>query len=129
MALKPCRECKKEVSSGASACPHCGAKVPTMSRTVRVVMGLFFAWALFAVGRMVVENGGPVGTVQAQVNRSVVDDVLAQYETAKQGGNAMDVCIHAGIVKAAFIQAKDAAGTKNWDRTERADCGRAGVPR
>lgn len=25
MALEPCRECGKEVSTGADACPHCGA--------------------------------------------------------------------------------------------------------
>lgn len=29
MALRPCRECKKEVSTEASACPHCGATSPT----------------------------------------------------------------------------------------------------
>ena len=29
MALKPCRECKKKVSTEASACPNCGAPKPT----------------------------------------------------------------------------------------------------
>lgn len=29
MALKPCRECKKDVSSEAKSCPHCGVKDPT----------------------------------------------------------------------------------------------------
>lgn len=28
MALKPCRECKKEVASDATTCPHCGCKGP-----------------------------------------------------------------------------------------------------
>jgi hypothetical protein len=29
MPLKPCRECKKEVSTEAKTCPHCGASKPT----------------------------------------------------------------------------------------------------
>lgn len=29
MALKRCRECGKEVSTEAAACPHCGVKDPT----------------------------------------------------------------------------------------------------
>ena len=29
MALKPCRECKKEVSTEAEMCPRCGAQRPT----------------------------------------------------------------------------------------------------
>lgn len=28
MAIKECRECKKEVSSEARVCPHCGCKKP-----------------------------------------------------------------------------------------------------
>lgn len=29
MAMRPCRECKKEVSTAAKACPHCGCVKPT----------------------------------------------------------------------------------------------------
>ena len=31
MALKPCRECKKKVSTQAATCPNCGAPKPTLS--------------------------------------------------------------------------------------------------
>lgn len=33
MPLKPCRECKKEVSTEADICPQCGVKKPTAART------------------------------------------------------------------------------------------------
>lgn len=33
MALKPCRECAKEVSTDAQACPHCGTVMPTKEVT------------------------------------------------------------------------------------------------
>ncbi len=31
MTLKKCKECGKEVSTGASTCPHCGVKNPTVT--------------------------------------------------------------------------------------------------
>ena len=33
MALKPCRECKKKVSTEASTCPNCGVPNPTKKKT------------------------------------------------------------------------------------------------
>ena len=33
MAMKPCRECRREVSAEAQACPHCGAVMPTRERS------------------------------------------------------------------------------------------------
>ena len=33
MALKPCRECGKDVSTAATACPHCGAAAPTREKS------------------------------------------------------------------------------------------------
>ncbi|MEN9849031.1 MAG: hypothetical protein RL368_1771 [Pseudomonadota bacterium] len=31
MALVPCKECKKDVSEQAAACPHCGVSYPAVS--------------------------------------------------------------------------------------------------
>ena len=36
MALKPCRECGREVSTSASKCPHCGKPNPTQQLTLGV---------------------------------------------------------------------------------------------
>ena len=33
MALTACRECAKEVSTEAAACPHCGAAAPARERS------------------------------------------------------------------------------------------------
>ena len=52
MALKPCRECKKEVASDATECPHCGCKGPVANFEVifkglvaLLVIGAFiYAW-------------------------------------------------------------------------------------
>ena len=46
MALKPCRECKKEVSTGAKQCPQCGVANPTSRPGAGSVVGLLFAVGL-----------------------------------------------------------------------------------
>jgi hypothetical protein len=129
MALKPCRECKKEVSTEASSCPHCGKKAPTASPVAKVIMGLLLVAALFVIIPFFAPGGGLMRSSMGAIEKQVTNDVVAQYNTARQGGNAIDVCVHAGLVKAAYIQAKDAAGTSQWNKIERADCGKAGLPR
>ena len=40
MALKPCRECKIEISSRAKVCPHCGLKKPHQGSSARGINAL-----------------------------------------------------------------------------------------
>ena len=42
MALVRCIECKKEISSSAEECPHCGKSNPTQSIFKRAVFAGFF---------------------------------------------------------------------------------------
>lgn len=53
MALKTCKECKKEVSTEAKACPHCGATWPTGKPTgcVTYVVGGFVV--MMALGALI----------------------------------------------------------------------------
>lgn len=46
MALKPCRECKKDISTSANKCPHCGSPVPSSSATIRTLLGGVLAIAV-----------------------------------------------------------------------------------
>ncbi len=49
MALKPCKECKKEVSTSAKTCPHCGVANPAVGpKETAIGLGLvaFIATAL-----------------------------------------------------------------------------------
>jgi hypothetical protein len=62
------------------------------------------------------------------LEKQVAADSVAQYETAKAVGDAMTMCTYAGMVVAAFIQAKDAEKAKAWKAIEKADCAKAGVP-
>ena len=51
MALKPCKECKREVSTDAKACPHCGKKNPASRTTslgiVLVAVLIFSVYTAF----------------------------------------------------------------------------------
>lgn len=50
MALKKCRECKKEISDKADKCPHCGIKIS------RTNLGCAVALALMIIPSMVLSS-------------------------------------------------------------------------
>ena len=50
MALQPCRECGKEISTETSACPHCGAGHPTTGPSSDTAKRLASAESLKATG-------------------------------------------------------------------------------
>jgi hypothetical protein len=62
------------------------------------------------------------------IERKVAEDAVTQYGIAKRGGAPMDVCAQAGMVAAAFLQAKDEANYRVWKATEATDCAAAGMP-
>ena len=51
MALTTCKECKKEISTSAKACPHCGAKRPSPASTIwtaiKLVIALLFGLVVY----------------------------------------------------------------------------------
>ena len=62
------------------------------------------------------------------VEDKVATDAVEQYHIAVRDGTAMDRCVQAGMVSAAYLQAKDEAKYREWKETEEADCKAAGVP-
>ncbi|MBX9612444.1 MAG: zinc ribbon domain-containing protein [Burkholderiales bacterium] len=54
MALKPCRECRQEVSTEAKTCPHCGTPNPTTPKaTAKDTLAGLVVLALIAAGTVV----------------------------------------------------------------------------
>lgn len=76
MALIKCKECKKEISSKAKKCPHCGVKIGT-SLLVKVILGLFLLMVLGNLAKTnssdapVVSSSKPVPKDNWQISRSV----------------------------------------------------------
>lgn len=77
MAMKACRDCGKEISTTARACPHCGAKVPRTKWWLWVPLGLV---ALFlAIGFSVPEH-----EAQARRSRELCEQMIGGRGTARQ---------------------------------------------
>ncbi len=64
-----------------------------------------------------------------EIEKKVATDAEKQYIIAKSNGSAMDACVQAGLVAAAYLQAKDESNYRRWRQAEVYDCDRAGVPR
>jgi hypothetical protein len=127
MALMKCHECGSDVSSEASTCPKCGATPRSRSNKLQAIFGVLIAIAvigfLFGGG---VEKQAAI--TMADINKEVAADAVKQYEISKRGGNATETCVHAGMVAAAYLQAKDEANHKAWLQTQATDCKKAGMP-
>lgn len=84
-------------------------------------MGLLFAGTVLtgcdAATDMQMEN----------VHNKVADDMVAQYDIAKKQGDAMQTCVQAGMVSAAYLQAQDEAKYNEWKAIEKTDCKAAGI--
>ncbi|MBT2304812.1 hypothetical protein J7E70_30805 [Variovorax paradoxus] len=63
-----------------------------------------------------------------EIYRQVVDDTVTQYNMVKRQGGPIDICVHAGLVAAAYLQAKDEPGYATWKDRQKADCETAGMP-
>lgn len=63
MAVRPCKECGKPVSSKAKSCPHCGAEQPKpTSRVSILIAGLTLFAILYGVANQNSEEGTQAAT-------------------------------------------------------------------
>lgn len=63
------------------------------------------------------------------ISRNVASSFEEQYNLARKAGNVMDICVQAGLVKAAYLQAKDEKNYAKWTQNEAHDCAAAGLKR
>jgi len=89
---------------------------------VGVVIVIAALWYFFGGGM-----GKQAATDMAQIEQQVAADSVQQYKIAKRSGSAMDAYVHAGLVCAAYIQAKDEANYQKWKAIERQEGLRAGM--
>ena len=111
----------RAVSQQPSQDPEAGAKL----LGGLVGLGIFFYLCyMFYGGGVEKEAAETMRTIEQQV----AQDAVAQYNITKQSGTAVDQCVHAGMVAAAYLQAKDQSSYATWKLTQRRDCAAAGVP-
>jgi hypothetical protein len=79
--------------------------------------------ALLAIVVLPLAACGPVAGSQAQmVQHLQIQKAMGDYETARRGGNALDMCVKAKLVAIAYEDAKDTADASVWRSRETEDC-------
>lgn len=63
----------------------------------------------------------------AAINSKVANDFEKQYNVAVRQGNSISICVQAGLVSAAYLQANDEMNYRKWKSIEKNDCARAGI--
>jgi MFS family permease len=144
---KLCRNCGKYSTYNARFCTECGQGIESQITSAPITVSvpgqgnphttgnaIFIAFLIllclmfliYAVNGTL-QSGRIPDSFSTSIESKVAADAVEQYEIAKRNGNRIDVCVHAGLVKAAYLQAKDEVSYKRWVRTERTDCDEAGV--
>lgn len=131
MKMIKCESCTNEISPKAATCPKCGhpnKKAKALSG-VQIIMGLVAGGVAIWIYTSIGGNVGDKLVAQqiANVEAEVAADAVKEYEIAKRQGDAMQICVQAGFVSAAYLQAKNESHYQQWKATEKGDCKRAGV--
>ena len=129
MTMMACDGCKAEISKQAKECPKCGHPIKSAANLSgsQIVSGLVFSsivlWFYFDGGleQQAAKN-------MQQIENQVASDSVKQYDIAKTQGDKMQICVQAGIVSAAYLQAKDEPNYQQCKKREQIDCAKAGIP-
>ena len=84
---------------------------------------------LIIVGVVAVATTKGGKSLEGGIYQKVSDDSVDQYNMAVRAGDKIEICVRAGLVSAAFSQAKNEPEYLKWKAVEKKDCRRAGMPR
>jgi len=93
MALRPCKECKKPISTDAKVCPHCGKKVgmSTMSGCLLAVIGFFLLVGWIGSSMHPTPSSTTGTTAPADPKKEALSKVNLDFRWSKEGfGNIME---------------------------------------
>ena len=129
MFLIKCSSCGNEISPKAATCPKCGHP---NEKAKHLSGGQVLVYLTLAGGMLWFFTGGGLekhaATEMKKIENQVATDAVTQYQIAKRQGNPIQVCVQAGLVSAAYLQAQDEPNYQQWKKTESEDCRHAGVP-
>ena len=90
-----------------------------------VIIGLLIAWAF--ISSMGNKPTTTAVSTEQQIYDTVANDAVEQYQIATRQGDKMQICVQAGFVSAAYLQAKDEANYNEWKKIEKVRCETAGI--
>lgn len=84
--------------------------------------------ACFAIAAVLATGCDQMAANQmADIHNQVANDAVKQYEITVRSGTAVDRCVHAGLVAAAYLQAQDEQNYSTWKSKQTTDCQAAGL--
>jgi len=140
-----CPVCREEIKSGAIKCKHCkssiGAPLKGYEGTTRFSIRYVLLAIVIIPFFMIIGNsdgysnfysdnsGNPSksDSLMQSIEKQVARDSVEEYYIALRQGDKIQICVQAGMVSAAFLQAHDEINYQKWKRTEKSDCSLAGL--
>jgi hypothetical protein len=94
-----------------------------------VLLALVVLYVIYSVNEMRVRNNTLAPNIQENNDKSA-ENAVRQYQRVlhDQHSTQVDVCVQAGLVSSAYLQAQDEMNYKKWKAIQKSDCARAGVP-
>jgi hypothetical protein len=89
------------------------------------ITGVVFVLGFYALNSLTMSTAN---SNMQTIENQVADDQVAQYKIAVRGGTKMEVCVHAQMVAAAYLQSKDEENYTKWEAIQHNDCKAAGLP-
>ncbi len=129
MAMIPCKGCGEQISPKAAACPKCGH--PNAQASHLSGGSVFLTLVVVGLGIWWMAGGGVEKQAQKELGKiehQVAGDMVKQYEIAKRNGDLMQICVQAGMTTAAYLQANDEPNYQTWNKIQKVDCKKAGMP-
>ena len=62
-----------------------------------------------------------------EIHKKVANDAVSQYNLSVRGGDQIEICVHAGLVVAAYSHALDEMNYLKWKEIQKVDCRKAGM--
>lgn len=139
-----CSNCGKEMQDGSNICKNCGCQLNPQKKPNGCLTGIAIVILIFIVFPLFIEiisssssetaSDSSTKTTSSHSNpftiieNKVADDAVEQYNIAKRQGDKMQICVQAGFVSAAYLQAKDENNYRKWKSIQKTDCRAAGLP-
>jgi hypothetical protein len=130
MASINCKNCGNSISKKATSCPKCGEPNPkanhlSVSQSLTLLcFGIGVIW--FLAGN---QMAGNANNPLQMIENHVTSDSIRQFEIAERQGDKVQICVQAGLVAAAELQAKDESGFTKWKTIEKSVCNQTGLRR
>lgn len=90
-----------------------------------IIVAIFIILGLSSIGSNVEKK---TSSTMDNIYQKVADDAVAQYHIAERQGDKIQICVQAGMVSAAYLQAQNESSYQNWKEIEKIDCRQAGIP-